>query len=80
MVALALVGLALAGGCASGGDGGDGRPGNPAVYARIEALTDCGELQREFDTAMDTYDRRKEAHSLAYAEAAQARIKRLGCP
>lgn len=58
----------------------ENRPGNPAVYERIEALTDCGALQKEFDIAMDTYDRRKEDHSLAYAKAAQARIEALKCP
>lgn len=52
------------------------RPGNAAVYERIEAETDCGALQDEFDTA--------EAGppsdwKVPYMEAADARMQELDC-
>lgn len=64
--------------------GSDERPGSPAVYARIAALTDCQALQREFDVAMDNADRQHDAGgtadaSLAYSEAADERMREVGC-
>lgn len=60
------------------------RPGNPDVYARIEAMTDCGDLQEQFDIAMDSADRRDSGDplrtaSLAYAKAADDRMQKLDC-
>lgn len=60
------------------------RPGSPAVYDRIEAMTDCRELQGEFDTAMESVESRRPGDdlrdvSLAYAEAADQRMKSLDC-
>lgn len=60
------------------------RPGNPAVYERIEAMTDCAELQKEFDTAMDNADRyepgdEQREWSIAYAEAADGQMEQNGC-
>lgn len=73
--------------CSSDDDNGSSnsdRPGSPDVYARIEAMTDCGELQAEFDTAMDNVERYEAGSSqrevpMAYAEAAQERIEDLDC-
>jgi len=54
------------------------------VYSRIESLTDCKALLAEFDTAMDYYkgetrsERRKM--NMAYANAADERMKDIGCP
>lgn len=60
------------------------KPGNQAVYDRIEATSDCAKLQREFDVAMTNHDRatndEQQKTSLAYAEAAQDRIEKLTCP
>lgn len=60
------------------------RPGVETVYDRIEGLTDCGELQREFDEAAAN-NARYEAGSelfgvtLSYMEAANERQQELGC-
>lgn len=59
-------------------------PGNPDVYARIAVLADCRALQEEFDTAMDNAEARRpgdrlRAISLAYADAADDRLRSLGC-
>ena len=60
------------------------RPGSESVYERIDSETDCAELQEEFDTAMGHADRyppgddRRET-SLAYAEAADDRMREVGC-
>lgn len=58
--------------------------GNPAVYQRIASESDCGALQAEFDTAGADHDRAvpgSEAAlwSTAYMEAADARMKAVGC-
>lgn len=55
------------------------RPGSPAVYDRIESLTNCSELQDEFDRAMDNYDRNSSDISLSYALIADARMREVGC-
>lgn len=62
------------------------RPGNPDVYARIASLTDCRELQKEFDTAEANGRRDREAGRLeqarastSYMDAADARMKQVGC-
>lgn len=83
-LAVALLATTLAVGC-GGTDSASKKPGNPAVYERIEATSDCGQLQHEFDTAMANFDRvpkgtDRSTTSLAYAEAAQARIEKVGCP
>jgi len=52
------------------------RPGNPAVYARIEAETDCAALQREFDTAEAGPAREWK---VPYMEGADARMREVGC-
>ena len=57
-----------------------------AVLARINSLTDCAELQRQFDTAMDNHELQHQLGNLdmmrittAYAEAADARMRQVGC-
>jgi hypothetical protein len=83
-VFVALLLIVGVGSCAEGNDGTDSKPGNPAVYQRIEAESDCSALQREFDTAMDNFDRAEPGSdarkwSLAYAEAAEKRRQQLSC-
>jgi hypothetical protein len=68
----------------AGCGGADSQPGNPAVYKRIKAETNCTALQGEFDVAMRQVDARKpgDAHrdmSLSYAEAADKRMRSIGC-
>jgi hypothetical protein len=65
---------------------GDVRPGSAAVYARIDAETDCEILQDEFDTAQANHkqDLARGAAALdkidtSYVEAANARMRELGC-
>lgn len=48
------------------------RSGNPSVYQRIERTTDCAALQDEFDVA----DRNG---NVSYMEAADRRMRELGC-
>ena len=64
----------------------DPRPGSPAVYQRIAGLRDCAALQKEFDTAAATGDRERAASridmarlSTSYMDAADARMRQLGC-
>lgn len=52
------------------------RPGNPAVYARIEGETDCAALQSEFDTAESGPP---SDWKVPYMEAADARMREVGC-
>lgn len=60
------------------------RIGSPEVYARIEAITDCEALQREFDGAMTNAEARQHGDplrkvSIAYADAAEDRMEKIGC-
>lgn len=60
------------------------RPGSPDVYRRIASLTNCAKLQREFDIAADNADRLHDAGGtapvpLAYMDAADDRMRSLGC-
>ncbi len=62
----------------------DDQPGSPAVYERIESLTDCVELQAEFDTAAANNDRAAAGSeefdvTLSYMEAADDRLAEVGC-
>ena len=64
--------------------GGEGRLGEESVYERIESLDDCTALQAEFDTAMSNAEARQpgdelRAASLDYAEAADDRMREVGC-
>jgi hypothetical protein len=52
------------------------RPGDPAVYERIERLTDCAALQREFDIADSGPP---SDWKVPYMEAADKRMRELGC-
>lgn len=83
LLSLALVGC---GGAPSGeGDHpGAGKPGSPKVYAEIAASKSCQKLQATFNRAMDSVERRESGDplrdvSLAYAEAADARMEAVGC-
>lgn len=60
--------------------------GNPEVYARIAAMTDCAALQQSFDTAFENHgrDRARGRHDLAvistaYMGAADDRMRQIGC-
>lgn len=62
------------------------RPGNPAVYERIAALSDCRALQQEFETADANGKRHRAAGetdqakwTTAYMAAADERMKALRC-
>jgi hypothetical protein len=86
-VVLAASAAALLAGCGEGGsDGGGDRPGSPEVYARIESLTDCRELQREFDVADENHGIQSDEGDLtmmristSYMKAADERMRALGC-
>jgi hypothetical protein len=59
-------------------------PGDPAVYQRIASLTDCTMLQAEFDQAEENNGRvpagsDQAEWTLAYMEAADARMQEVGC-
>lgn len=78
-----LVLVLVLGGC-GGADGGGGSPAVESTKARIEAMTDCAELQREFDTAADNFDRvepgtEQADASLAYMQTADDRMREVGC-
>ena len=60
------------------------RIGSPLVYERIDSMTDCEELQMEFDRAYDNVEARKPGDRLreisaAYGEYAHQRMKKIGC-
>lgn len=66
----------------------DRRPGSADVYARIESSTDCGALQRDFDTAEANHQREVRAGperrrfqeiTLSYMTAADDRMREIGC-
>lgn len=88
LTALSAIVAALVAGC-GGNEAEESRPGLAAVYASIEAETDCATLQETFDRNMDRYelrdvDLRTQAGSpgeieFSYANAAQDRIADLGC-
>lgn len=48
------------------------KEGNPDVYNRIASLTDCSELQREFDIADSN-------NQTDYMKAADERMREVGC-
>lgn len=89
LLSVCLVVSVLATACGSTGSTDSGvtdntRTGNTAVYDRIDAMTDCTELQEQFDIAMDNADAREpgDPHrdlSLSYARAADNRMSELGC-
>ena len=70
------------GGGGSGSSGGGLTAEERATVSRIESLTNCGELQSEFDIAdansgeagTDRFRR-----SILYMETADARLQALGC-
>jgi hypothetical protein len=65
-----LLAIAVAG-CGSSASE-EPRTGNPAVYDRINAETDCATLQGEFDIA-------ERNHHTDYMQAADDRMRQLGC-
>lgn len=81
VISLAVLAVCVLG-CAAPGPAPE--VGNPEVHARIRALTDCGELQREFDVAMVAVDARQPGDAMrtvstSYAMTADARMRALGC-
>jgi hypothetical protein len=59
-------------------------PGSPQVYAKINSLTDCRELQAEFDRAysrMEGYSAGSDMWQVlwSYGKTADARMKAVGC-
>jgi hypothetical protein len=64
----------------------DVRPGSADVYSRIDAETDCKNLQNEFDMAQANHKRDLNSGAVdldkvdtSYMEAANARMRELGC-
>jgi hypothetical protein len=62
------------------------RPGAPEVYEQIEASTDCDDLQSTFDRAYrnhglatNRYDQVEMASTTGYMEAADKRMRDIGC-
>lgn len=62
------------------------RPGNPAVYREIAAETNCARLQEMFDIADANHERAVAANdldqmawTLGYMQAADDRMRALGC-
>lgn len=62
------------------------RPGNPEVYRRIEGMTDCAVLQKEFDTAAGNRrfaesqgNQRAAETSTSFMEFTSERMEELGC-
>lgn len=62
------------------------KPGDPAVYREIAAMTDCAQVQASFDRAYANWQREHAASNLtlaeitlAYAKASEARLQALGC-
>jgi hypothetical protein len=60
--------------------------GNPAVYQRISAMTDCAALQAEFDTAEANHGRDLDSGKLdlavidtSYMSAADDRMRAINC-
>lgn len=58
--------------------------GNPAVYERINSLTDCADLQAEFDTAYAAHYRAEAGSpdadiALDYMKAADTQMVKAGC-
>jgi hypothetical protein len=84
-LATVLAGLALAG-CSSPEQGPTAGPGDPDVYKTIASLHSCKVLREQFDLAERTS--RRAGRSLdaswseigiAYMEAADARMREVGC-
>lgn len=62
----------------------DDRPGNPAVYDRIDALEGCDELEEELETHVNNAELREPGDvvrtvSIAYAQTTLERLLALGC-
>lgn len=57
------------------------RPGNPAVYQRIAAETDCKQLQTEFDNGETTSKQGAQwtEIGISYMQAADKRMRQVGC-
>jgi len=80
----ALAAAAILSGCTEASSGNTGRIGNPAVYDRIERLTDCNALYQEANTALDNVERYPAGDDrrdipFAYATAALDRMRAIGC-
>lgn len=81
---LCLAGLGMFAAVACSDDSAEEWPGNQTVHKRIAGLTDCAELQSEFDTAMQNLEREKAGTDrytivLSYSEHAEERRQELGC-
>lgn len=80
---MAVLACVIAGACAPSSTA---HPGNPSVYERIAASTDCGHLREEFDTAEASGQRDRDAGRLdqarmstSYMEASHQRMREIGC-
>lgn len=56
------------------------RPGgDPAVYERIAAESDCAKLQEKFDWAKRTHDQLQDPVYTEYMAATDDRMREVGC-
>lgn len=87
VIAVLALGALIAGAAAGGGSSEPAaRPGLQTVYDRIGSMTDCTELQTEFDQASTNHQRDKLRHRLdlmkidtGYMGAADDRMRAIGC-
>lgn len=93
ILATCLAVLAIGTGCASTDDhtippevskNSSSTLGDPAVYARIDSMTSCTALQRQFDVAGDNTDKLQAQGldadvPLSYMRAAHTRMREVGC-
>ena len=87
-ILLACFTLAVLGGLGSRCSREPPRPGDPAVYARMKASTDCAALRWDYAQAQAGLQRaasarhvgeRARLHALGYMQAADERMRELGC-
>lgn len=84
LVSTLMSGALLLVACAVGTEAEPERLGSPAAHERIAGLSDCGELQDEFDVANANFDGAaagSDAASVAisFMEHADERLIELGC-
>jgi hypothetical protein len=84
VAAAALTGCGQTNGSQSQERKAETRPGSAVVYQRIEAMTDCAALQKQFDIADRNTKRMQDSGQeasvpISYMEAADARMQELTC-
>ena len=75
MKRLLVVGLVLAAGTLSACSASPEQTGSPAVFQRIASMTDCADLQSEFDTAERNGDAARARSRLDLAKASTSYMR-----